>query len=82
MLEALDSVARMISGRTEAEFLTDETRCFAIAHRLTVVGEAAARLSDGVKGRHSLIPWQDVVGDHAPTLRRQIAEILGIEFPE
>jgi len=77
MLEALDSVGRMISGRTEAEFLADETVCFAVAHRLTVVGEAAARLSDELKDRRPLVPWQDVVG-----LRNILVhQYFGIHWP-
>ena len=45
ILDALDSVERMIAGCKDAEFLNNETLCYAIAQRLTVVGEAASRLS-------------------------------------
>lgn len=31
ILEALDWIAKAISGRTEAEFLADETLCYAVA---------------------------------------------------
>ncbi len=37
ILDALDSVAKMIAGRTEAEFLADEMLCYAVVHQLTVV---------------------------------------------
>jgi hypothetical protein len=45
ILDALDWIAKVVAGLTEAEFLADETRCYAVAQRLTVVGEAVARLT-------------------------------------
>lgn len=61
ILEALDSLPRIIGGRTEAEFLADETVCYAVAQRLTVVGEAAARLSLEVRQRFPAVPWADII---------------------
>ena len=54
ILEALDSVAQMIAGRTEEEFLTDTTLCYAVAHRLTVVGEAAGPRQPCIDERESI----------------------------
>lgn len=34
----------------------------AVLHELTVIGEAAGRLSDAFKDAHPDIPWKDVVG--------------------
>jgi uncharacterized protein with HEPN domain len=62
ILEALDSVAKMIAGRTEREFLDDEVLRYAVAQRLTVVGEAAGRLSPEISERNPSIPWADIVG--------------------
>jgi uncharacterized protein with HEPN domain len=62
ILEAADWIAKAISGRTEAEFLADETLCYAIAQRLTVIGEAVARLSPEITARHNSVPWSDIVG--------------------
>lgn len=102
ILEALDWIAKAIAGRTETEFLADETLCYAVAQKLTIVGEAAARLSPEIKDRYNSVPWLDIVGlrnilvheyfgiywplvwqtatDEAPALRRQVAEILRVEF--
>ncbi len=33
ILEALDWIAKAIAGRTEAEFLADETLCYAVAQK-------------------------------------------------
>jgi uncharacterized protein with HEPN domain len=47
ILEALDWIAKSLAGRTEAGFLADETLCYAVAQKLTIVGEAVARLNPG-----------------------------------
>jgi uncharacterized protein with HEPN domain len=60
--EALDWILRSTAGRTEAEFLTDETLCYAVAQKLTVLGEAVNRLSPEIRTRHGAVPWADIVG--------------------
>jgi uncharacterized protein with HEPN domain len=77
MLEALDWVAKAIAGKTEAGFVADETLCYAVAQRLTTIGEAVARLSPEVKARNSSVPWQDIVG-----LRNILVhEYFGVHWP-
>lgn len=77
IVEALDWIAKVVSGRTEADFVADETLCYAVAQRLTTVGEAVARLSPEIKVRHSSVPWQDIVG-----LRNILVhEYFGIHWP-
>ena len=77
ILEALDWIAKAVSDRTEDNFVTDETLCYAVAQRLTTVGEAVARLSPEIKARHSAVPWQDIVG-----LRNILVhEYFGIHWP-
>ena len=77
ILDALDSLGRMIEGRTESEFFSDEMLRYAVAQRLTVVGEAVARLSAEIKERHGPTPWQDIVG-----LRNILVhEYFGIHWP-
>ncbi len=58
ILEALDWIAKAIAGRTEAAFLAHETLCYAVAQRLTVIGEAAGRLTPEITARHNLVPWR------------------------
>ncbi len=77
LLEALDWIAKAISGRTEAEFLADETLCYAVAQKLTIIGEAVARLSPELTARHNSVPWPDIVG-----LRNILVhEYFGIYWP-
>ncbi len=76
-MEALDWVAKAISERTEADFLADETLCYAIAQKLTIIGEAVSRLSPALTGRYGSVPWPDIVG-----LRNILVhEYFGIYWP-
>jgi len=66
-----------MSGRTEADFLADETLCYAVAQKLTVIGEAVARLSPEITARNTSVPWPDIVG-----LRNILVhEYFGIHWP-
>jgi len=77
LLEALDWIAKRIAGRTEVEFLADETLCYAVAQKLTIIGEAVARLSPEITERYSAVPWSDIVG-----LRNILVhEYFGIYWP-
>jgi uncharacterized protein with HEPN domain len=62
ILEALSWIAKAIDGWTEADFLADETLCYAVAQKLTIIGEAVARLSPEITARHNSVPWPDIVG--------------------
>lgn len=62
ILEAPDWIAKAITGRTEDEFVADETLCYVVAQKVTIIGEAVARLSQESRARHSAVPWPDIVG--------------------
>ena len=55
ILEALDWIATAIAGRMEADFLTDETLCYAVAQKLTIIGEAVARLTPELTAQHGAV---------------------------
>ena len=77
ILEALDWVARVIAKKTEAGFLADETLCYAAAQKLTIVGEAVAKLSPGLKAAHAAVPWPDIVAFR----NILVHEYFGIHWP-
>ena len=62
ILQALDSLAGMVAGQTKAEFLAGEVVRFAVAQRLTVVGEAANHITEELQQRYESVPWGDVIG--------------------
>ena len=67
----------MMGGCSEADFLQNDTLRYAVAHRLTVVGEAAARLGADIKEKYASVPWLDIAG-----LRNILVhEYFGIHWP-
>src|SRR5687768_3004669 len=62
VVQILDSLEVAIAGHTESDFLADENFRFAVAQRLTVVGEAANRVTAELKGRYPLVPWKQMIG--------------------
>jgi uncharacterized protein with HEPN domain len=69
--DALDWIAKAMTGKAEVDFLADETLCYAVAQRLTIVGEAVASLGPEVTSRYRAVPWPDIVG-----LRNILVNIL------
>lgn len=104
ILAALDTVSRFVNSTSQAEFLANEMMRYAVAHQLSVVGEAAARVSIELRNRYPALPWTRIIGlrnvlvhdyfgidwpvvwrtitEHAPALRKQIAEVVRTEFPD
>jgi uncharacterized protein with HEPN domain len=77
ILDALDSVARMIGDRLEQEFLRDEILQYAVAQRLTTVGEACARVTSELRSKYPAVPWADIVGFR----NILIHEYFGVHWP-
>ena len=62
ILEASLAINRFLLGVTQASFLNNEVLQSAVLQKLTVIGEAAARLSASFKMTHAHIPWKRVSG--------------------
>jgi uncharacterized protein with HEPN domain len=62
ILEALKSIEQTVNEAPEAGFLSNEDMYHATAYRLTVVGEAAARMSAEFKQNHPEIRWRGIIG--------------------
>jgi len=62
ILEAADSISGFLAGLSEEGFLGSDLLRSAVLHKLTVIGEAAARLPVDFVQRHPDIPWADIVG--------------------
>jgi uncharacterized protein with HEPN domain len=77
IMEALDSLARSLVDCKEAEFLSNDLLYSASAHKLTIVGEAASRMSDEIKERYPQVEWRKVIG-----LRNVLVhEYFGVDRP-
>ena len=61
ILQAISSIARYAS-RGGLAFDRNELVQSWMVYHLTLIGEAAARLSPGVRDRHPEVPWPRVIG--------------------
>ena len=61
IIEAADHIAAFISGMESEQFLQSELVRSAVVQKLAIMGEAAARISPGLKSREPQIPWAQVV---------------------
>ncbi len=50
-------VQAMVDGLSQASFMSDTKTFFAVCYGIQVVGEAAWKLSEGMKMSHTTIPW-------------------------
>lgn len=62
IVEAAQAVSRFVADLDEARFVADDLVRSAVLHKLTVIGEAAARVSPELRHANSGIPWADIVG--------------------
>jgi len=61
IVEAADAVREFLAGVNRETFLGSDLLRSAVLHKLTVIGEAAARLPAGFRERHPEIEWADIV---------------------
>lgn len=62
MLDAAEQAIRFCAGRSRAELDGDVMLRFALVHAITVVGEAAARISTQTREARPDIAWGSIVG--------------------
>ena len=61
MLEAAEHIAEFIEGIDFQGFQKSELLRSAVVHKLAVIGEAAARVSEDVRTRYPQVPWPQVI---------------------
>ena len=61
MLEAADDIVRFLLETDQYSFISNDLLRSAVLHKLTVIGEGAARLPDVFRARHPQIEWGDIV---------------------
>ena len=61
IVDAADRVAIHLAGRDRGKFFLDVTAQAAVLHELTVIGEAANRLSEEIRSRHVQTPWSKII---------------------
>jgi len=76
MLDAIDRVQQYTEGMSFDAFSNDQKSIDAVVRNLEIIGEAANRLPDDFKERHSSVEWHKVVG----LRNRIIDEYFGIDL--
>lgn len=61
ILEAIDKIGQRISASID-DFADDEMQQVWVIHHLQIIGEAASKLSEGLRSQHSEIPWDKMIG--------------------
>jgi len=62
MVEAAESIATFVAGRTRSDLDTDRMLLFAVVRAIEIIGEAASQISDETRSRAEDVPWRAMVG--------------------
>jgi uncharacterized protein with HEPN domain len=62
IVEAADAISSFLAGLSEAESVGDDLLRSAVLQKLTLIGEAAARLTGDFKARHPEVEWSEIIG--------------------
>lgn len=61
IIEAAEAISSFLADVTEEAFLDSDLLQSAVMQKLTIIGEAAVRLSPEFKSAASHIPWSDII---------------------
>ncbi len=62
IVEAADDIARFLVGIEGQVFRESDLLRSAVVHKLSVIGEAAARLSNELKDQNPQVQWAQIIG--------------------
>jgi uncharacterized protein with HEPN domain len=62
IIEAADHIAQFIAQSGSEGFFQSELVRSAVFQKLSVIGEAAARVSQELKARYPAVPWAKIIG--------------------
>lgn len=62
IVAAAASIARFLVGVERAEFLASDLLQSAVLQKLSIIGEAATRLSPESKSANPDVPWKPIIG--------------------
>ncbi len=61
ILEAIERIEERVPADSGETFRRDEMVQVWVVHHVQLIGEAASRLSDGLRAKHPDVPWADVI---------------------
>ena len=62
IIKAAKDIEEFLAGVSETDFLAAKLRQSAVLYKLANIGEAAARISEGLKNRNAEIEWKPIIG--------------------
>jgi uncharacterized protein with HEPN domain len=62
ILEAADAIEKFIASATRKQFLESDLLRSAVLHKLTIIGEAASRISHDFAARFPEVEWAAISG--------------------
>ena len=62
MIDAAEEALSFVTDSSETEFSENRMLILSVIKEIEIIGEAAAKISEGTKSEYSDIPWQDIVG--------------------
>jgi uncharacterized protein with HEPN domain len=78
--DAIDAIERFMANIDEARFLSDELIQSAVLQKLSVIGEAAARLSEATRDGLPGISWKEIIGFRNVAVHAYFSVDWGIVF--
>lgn len=62
ILDAIEAIERFMADIDERSFLSSELVQSAVLQKLSVIGEAAGRLSEEARRDSPEVPWKEIIG--------------------
>lgn len=62
ILDAVAKARQFVKDVDFEAFRANEEKVFAVIRALEIIGEAAKNIPKSIRGRHTEIPWEDIVG--------------------
>jgi len=62
MLDAARAIESFVAGVRAEDYARNRQLQYAVERALEIIGEAARRVSDSLRGAHQEIPWQPIIG--------------------
>lgn len=62
ILDAIDKAGRFVQGLSEADFVANDEKIYAVTRALEIIGEAVKALPDSLRDRYPDVPWRSIAG--------------------